>query len=116
VAFPEGEFPWTPRLLESFLLTSSQRFKLLRGDYLNKNNICGVVVRNDMAELDNITSSQRPFDTILSLALIREHIPLVKDKALDFLARDGYIVQRRYAQIEQVLAKARTIEVSNNSK
>lgn len=116
VAFPEGEFPWTPRLLESFLLTSSRRFKLLRGDYLNKNNICGVVVRNDMAELDNITSSQRPFDTILSLALIREHIPLVKDKALDFLARDGYIVQRRYAQIEQVLAKARTIEVSNNSK
>ena len=116
VAFPEGEYPWTPRLLESFLLISSQRFKLLRGDYLSKNNICGVVVRNDMAELKDMASSQRPFDTILSLALIREHIPLVKDKALDFFAREGYIVQRRYAQIEQVLAIARTLEISNNIK
>ena len=116
VTFPEGEFPWTPRLLESFLLTSSQRFKLLRGDYLNKNNICGVVVRNNMAVVTDTVSAQRPFETILSQALIREHIPLVKDKALDFLAREGYIVQRRYAQIEQVLAKARAIEMSNNSK
>ncbi len=116
VTFPEGEFPWTPRLLESFLLTSSQRFKLLRGDYLNKNNICGVVVRNDMAELKDKTSYLGPFDTILSLALIREHIPLVKNNALDFFAREGYIVQRRYAQIEQVLARARVIELSNNSK
>lgn len=115
-AFPDGEFPWTLRLLESFLLTSSQQFKLLRGDYLNKNNICGVVVRNNTIELSDMASVQRPFDTLLSLALIREHIPLVKEKALDFLARDGYIVQRRYAKIEWVLAKARAIRESNNSK
>ncbi len=116
VTFPEGEFPWTQRLLESFLLTSSRHFKLLRGDYLNKNNICGVVVRSDIKELSDINSSQKPFDTILSLALIREHIPLFKEKALDFLARDGYIVQRRYSQIEQVLAKARAIDESNKLK
>lgn len=116
VTFPEGEFPWTQRLLESFLLTSSRHFKLLRGDYLNKNNICGVVVRSNIKELSDINSSQKPFDTILSLALIREHIPLFKEKALDFLARDGYIVQRRYSQIEQVLAKARAIDESNKLK
>ncbi|MBQ7712019.1 MAG: hypothetical protein IJT39_09380 [Bacteroidales bacterium] len=116
VTFPEGEFPWTQRLLESFLLTSSNRFKLLRGDCLNKNNVCGVVVRSNMKELSDINSSQKPFDTILSFALIREHIPLVKEKALDFLARDGYIVQRRYSQIEQVLAKARAIDESNKNK
>jgi len=102
--------------LESFLLTSSRHFKLLRGDYLNKNNICGVVVRSNIKELSDINSSQKPFDTILSLALIREHIPLFKEKALDFLARDGYIVQRRYSQIEQVLAKARAIDESNKLK
>lgn len=116
VTFPESEFPWTQRLLESFLLTSSNRFKLLRGDCLNKNNVCGVVVRSNMKELSDINSSQKPFDTILSLALISEHIPLVKEKALDFLARDGYIVQRRYSQIEQVLAKARAIDASNKNK
>lgn len=34
--FPECNYPWTSRLLESYLLTASNKFRLYFSDYLNK--------------------------------------------------------------------------------
>lgn len=113
--FPEIQHPWTSRLLESFLITKSRKFLLLRGDYLNKNNLCGAIVRSDLKGLEDEMSMMRPFDILLSQALVQNHIPAIKENALDFLAQEGYIVQRRYAQIEQVLAKARSLMESNKN-
>ena len=114
--FPDLQYSWTQRLLESYLLTSSRKFQLLHGDYLNKNSICGVVVKRDYKGNVDEFSTMSPFDVILSLVLVKEHISLKKETALDYLASEGFIVKRRYAQIDQVLAKAKSIIEKNDQK
>ena len=108
--FPETQYPWTQRLLESFLLTSSKHYTLLKSDFLNKNNICGAIVYKGYKELFDDYSTMKPFDSLLSIVLVRDNIPLTNDMAIAHLASEGYIVQRRYSQIEQVLGKARAIK------
>lgn len=115
-AFPDAQFPWTQRLLESYLLTTSRKFSLLHGDYLNKNSVCGVVVKRDYKGHVDELSTMNPFDNILSLVLVHKHVNLKKETALDYLASEGFIVKRRYAQIDQVLAKAKSIIENNDQK
>lgn len=113
--FPETQYPWTQRLLESFLLTSSKHYTLLKSDFLNKNNICGAIVYKGYKELFDDQSMMKPFDSLLSIVLVRDNIPLTKDIAIAHLASEGYIVQRRYSQIEQVLGKAKAIKENKNN-
>lgn len=101
-AFPEFKFPWNQRLLESYLLTYSHRFGLLYSDYLNKNNICGAIIKK--ANCNGLT-----FEDVIAKALAESKIIINKNNALDFLATEGYIVRRRYAGIENVLSKAKNL-------
>lgn len=98
--FPESNFPWTPRLLESYLLTASKHFTLYLSRYLNRNKICGVI---------SYKSSNFTFDFIMSLALARSKVNLEQEEALDFLVTEGYIAQRRCSDIETLLVKAEEI-------
>lgn len=105
--FPECNYPWTSRLLESYLMTASNQFKLYISDYLNKNNVCGVV---------SFKVSDLSFNNLIVIALAKNNVKLAKEEALEFLATEGYIVQRRYSDIEEILTKARQLREIDNNK
>lgn len=98
--FPECDYPWTSRLLESYLLKESKKFSLYLSDYLNKNSVCGVV----SYKLQDMT-----FNFLMEVALARSNVKLEKKEALDYLATEGYIVQRRNSDIEEILEVAKLI-------
>ena len=105
--FPECNYPWTSRLLESYLLTASNQFKLYFSDYLNKNNVCGVI---------SYKHSDMTFNSLMVKALASNNVKLTKKEALEFLATEGYIVQRRNSDIEDILIRARKLREMNNNK
>lgn len=105
VAFPVCEYPWTQRLLESYLLTASHKYQLYKSDYLNKNNICGVVSLRD---------SSTNFKSLMTRILSKSRVKLDKAEAFDFLVSEGYIVQRRYSEIDSVLKAAKILRENNN--
>lgn len=105
--FPECNYPWTSRLLESYLLTASNQFKLYISDYLNKNNVCGVV---------SFKVSDLSFNNLIVIVLAKNNVKLAKKEALEFLATEGYIVQRRNSDIEEILTKARQLREIDNNK
>lgn len=106
--FPECNYPWTSRLLESYLLTASNKFRLYFSDYLNKNNVCGVI----SYKLPDLS-----FNFLMEIALARNNVKLAKKEALEYLATEGYIVQRRNSDIEEILADASQLrEIDNNNK
>lgn len=101
--FPSMSVSWNQRLLESYLLTQSSRYGLVYAEYLNKNAVCGAVI---LKSSHNDTS----FEGIIAKALIDNKIALNKTDALNFLAEEGYIYQRRYNGIETVIGKAKAIK------
>ena len=105
--FPECNYPWTSRLLESYLLTASNLFKLYFSDYLNKNNVCGVI---------SYKHSELTFNFLMEIVLARNNVKLTKKEALEFLATEGYIVRRRNSDIEDILIGARELRDTNNNK
>ena len=105
--FPECNYPWTSRLLESYLLTASNQFQLYISDYLNKNNVCGVV----SFKLPDLS-----FNNLIVIALAKNNVKLAKKEALEYLATEGYIVQRRNSDIEEILTKARQLREIDNNK
>ena len=102
--FPDCGFPWTQRLLESYLLTSSREYTLLLSNFLTKNNVCGVVVKRDDPRFPK-------FEDVVAQALADSGIPLTKEKAMDFLTQNGYIVQRRYSELNKVLSRANALRL-----
>ena len=89
------------------MLTASNQFKLYISDYLNKNNVCGVV---------SFKVSDLSFNNLIVIALAKNNVKLAKKEALEFLATEGYIVQRRYSDIEEILTKARQLREIDNNK
>lgn len=105
VAFPVCGYPWTQRLLESYLLTTSHKYQLYKSDYLNKNNICGVVSLRD---------NSTDFKSLMVRILSKSRVKLDKAEILDFMASEGYIVQRRYSEIDSVIKAAKILKNKNN--
>lgn len=103
--FPDCGYPWTQRLLESYLLTNSWEYTLLFSSFLTKNNICGVVVKKNDPRFQK-------FEDVVAQALADSRIPLTKEKALDFLTQSGYIVQRRYGELNKVLSRANALRIN----
>lgn len=105
VAFPICDYHWTQRLLESYLLTASHKYQLYKSDYLNKNNVCGVVsLRDDTFD----------FKLLMIKIFSKNNVTLEKKEVLDFMASEGYIVQRRYSEIDSVIKAAKTLRNNNN--
>ena len=107
--FPTVQFSWTQRLLESYLITSSKQFMLIHGHYLNKDKICGIVVRRNMPGLKEAIKDNNEYIYLLSHALAQSTTPLTINQALDFFVNNGYIAVRRFREIEEVLAKTKLI-------
>lgn len=99
-AMPECGYPWTQRLLESYLKAESHKFTLYTSDYLNKNSVCGVVAPK---------SETTTFEDIIVSLLAQGNIKLEKKEVLEYLVSEGCIVQRRYANIESVIKKAQLL-------
>ena len=102
-SFPSMSVFWNQRLLESYLLTQSSRYGLVYAEYLNKNAVCGAVILKSR-------HSESSFEDIIAKALVDNKIALNKTDALNFLAEEGYIYQRRYNGIESVIGKAKAIK------
>lgn len=107
-AFPECGYVWNLRLLESYCLTNSEKFTLLHSDYLNKNNVSGAIVKR--------SSPLQDFKAVLTDALASSAAELSEACALKYLADEGYIVQRRYSDIEQLLIQAKELRNKINNK
>ena len=57
------------------------------------------------------------FNFLMEIALARNNVKLAKKEALEYLATEGYIVQRRNSDIEEILADASQLrEIDNNNK
>ena len=70
-------------------------------DYLNKNNICGVVSLRD---------NSTDFKSLMVRILSKSRVKLDKAEILDFMASEGYIVQRRYSEIDSVIKAAKILK------
>ena len=71
-------------------------------------NVCGVV---------SFKVSDLSFNNLIVIALAKNNVKLAKKEALEYLATEGYIVQRRNSDIEEILADASQLrEIDNNNK
>lgn len=98
--FPDASFPWTEYLLEQYVAFFSEKFYLMHGNY-NKNCAVGAIVRK--------TCHFNSFDELVTDILTRSDIPLRKKEVLDYLAENGYIARRSYANIEALMITARAM-------
>ena len=108
-AFPACNYQWTPRLLESYLLTDSKSFKLYISGSLSQSKVCGAVSLNETGLMS--------FKFLMGLVLAESNEWTNKTEALDYLASEGYLAQRQYADIEAVMSDAlriRNIRNNNN--
>lgn len=103
--FPDCGYPWTQRLLESYLLTKSWKYTLLFNSFLTKNSVCGVAVKKDDPRFQR-------FEDVVSQALADSGISLTKENTLNYLSQNGYIVQRRYGDLDKVISRANALRIN----
>lgn len=107
-AFPECNYPWTQRLLESYLLTESKMFKLYFNGSLSQSKVCGIMSVGERAKIS--------FMEMIAVILSRNDVWTNKTEALDFLVSEGCIASRKYAEIETAIGEALKIRQNNNKK
>lgn len=106
--FPECNYKWTPRLLESYLLTESKLFRLYVSGSLSQGKVCGAVSYNN--------TDLMSFKFLMGLVLAESKEWTNKAEALDYLASEGYLAQRQYADIDVAMNEARRIRnIRNNN-
>lgn len=119
--FPECSYQWNQRLLESYLINEENnkksRYRLLYNRYLNKNNISGVVIR--ITENEFYKDADVYFMYIMTIAaligVLNKEVVIDKNSVLDYLVNEGYIVQRRYDQIDEILSMLKQIINKNKN-
>lgn len=102
--FPVCGYPWNIYLLQQYVYRFSELFKL---EFLGfaKNSASGLIVKKQIGYSD--------FYSIVIDALARTNI-IVKDDALDYLCKRGFITDRRYKKVEELLKKAIVKRNKNN--
>lgn len=100
-SFPScGEYPWNPRLLESYLLASSKRYRYIRKDFLGKETMVGAIVKAN--------SPIKDYDGLLIQALGESDIPLEETAAMNYLYDIGLIARRsKNGIVKSILTKAK---------
>lgn len=98
--FPESGYPWSTFLLESYVYSFSQKYRLLHSNFSRKSSAGAIVKRS--SGIDN-------FDSLLAHALAASDTAITADAAISFFVKRGYLVRRNYANIESVLLQAKTI-------
>lgn len=95
---PSCEYKWTPFLLECYVAFYSKVFRLIHSKYFGQATTAGAIVKRN--------SHIQDFNTLAANALVEAGVPIEKKSALQFLCDKSYIVQRRYEDIDEVLAIA----------
>ena len=98
--FPYAGYPWNEYLLEHFVASYSQKFKLLHIGY-NANVCAGAIVKQE--------SSFKDFNDLLIDVLANSKTMLDEDSALEYLRQQGYIARKRYSDIGRILTEAKVV-------
>ncbi len=96
-AFPYVGFPWNSFLLEHYVASYSQEYKLLHSDF-NETECVGAIVKRS-AGIDS-------FDDLVVDLLANNQIEMKKAPVLQFLNDKGYLARRKYSKIESLIIKA----------
>ncbi len=104
--FPSCGYPWNTFLLQGYVHRFSKAFKLMCLGFA-KGNASGVIVKRQCAYPD--------FDSVIVDALTKTEITQKTD-ALDFLCERGFISDRRYKKVEELLKKAIVHRRNNKEK
>ena len=96
--FPYVGFPWNIFLLEHYVASYSEKFKLLHVGY-NADKCVGAIVKKDSG-IDN-------FNALVIDVLTHSGISLNKEDALQYLYDLGYLARRRFSDIDQILIRAK---------
>lgn len=113
-SFPScGEHPWNPRLLESYLLNTSKRYRYIRKDFLGKDTMAGAIVK--------ASSPIKDYDGLLIQALGESDVPLDETSAMNYLYEIGLIARRsKNGIVKNILTKAKEcrnrLKQNNNSQ
>ena len=94
--FPPCGYPWNIYLLQEYVYRFSKAFKLLSLGFA-KGSASGVIVKKQLGYLD--------FDAVLVDVLSKTDITIKRD-AMDFLCEQGFITDRRYKKVEELLKRA----------
>ena len=104
--FPPCGYPWNIYLLQEYVYRFSKGFKLLFLGFA-KGNASGVIVRKHLGYPD--------FDSVIVDALSKTDIT-VKQDAMKYLCDRGFITDRRYKKVEELLKKAVVLRKKNSEK
>lgn len=97
---PYCGFAWNSYLLEHYIDKYSKKFKLLHTNF-NENSSVGAIVKK--------TSHISSFEELIIDVLAESTQELNSKATLNYLCEKGYMARRSYANIEQVLIKAREL-------
>lgn len=101
LAFPYVGYEWNEYLLESFLLSYSQKFILLNNG-LSLNNVAGAIVKKE--------GKMKQFVDVCAAVLSEKQITLKKTEALNYLAEINMITRRSYKELDTAIQKATQIQ------
>lgn len=104
--FPSCGYSWNIYLLQEYVYRFSKVFKLLFLGFA-KGNASGVIVKKQLEYSD--------FDSVVVDALSKTDITVKRD-AMDYLCVCGFITDRRYKKVEELLKKAVVRRKKNNEK
>lgn len=99
--FPTQQYPWNEFLLESYVYSFSEKFHLLHTMF-NRDKPVGAIVKND--------TDINEFDELLE-RIISENKLYEKEKALDYLIENSFIMRRRLNEIDTIIEIARGKEM-----
>ena len=100
LSFPNVGYEWNSYLLESYVLSYSKKLMLLNNG-MALNNAPGAIVKRGSAYTE--------FVDVCAAILADSGVQLKKDTALNYLADQNLITQRRYKHIELAIQKATQI-------
>lgn len=104
--FPSCGYPWNIYLLQEYVYRFSKRFKLLFLGFA-KESASGVIVKKQLCYPD--------FESVIVDALSKTEIT-VKQDAMNYLCGRGFITDRRYKKVEELLKKAVVLRKKNSEK
>ena len=96
-AFPFAGFPWNSFLLEHYVASYSQKYKLLHSNF-SGTECSGAIVRR--------SAGIESFDDLIVDILVNNPIEMKKTPVLQYLRDHGYLARRRYSEIESLIIKA----------
>lgn len=113
--FPNCNYPWTPRLLESYLvsenrLLSKRSHQLIYNECLSKNSVCGFVYHPTKHSIVNLLDKlDLKFLMICTIEVLTSGIEQTKESVLEHLTVRGYISRRRLKKVNTIIGLAKQI-------